>query len=123
MTYWDSSDNAWLGAPAGALLRKDLSPKPSYELCWRSSRGSGGSATTMTTDAQGRLRFRGFLGDYESPTATGKPLQLDSKGRGVVEAITGRPDPSVRRPCLDAATRCLSAGYSPLMDFTGTERQ
>ena len=88
MTYWDSSDNAWLGAPAG-LLRKDLSPKPSYEALLALVKGEWWlKPTTMTTDAQGRLRFSGFLGEYEVVDGDRRTaFKLDSKGATSVEAI------------------------------------
>jgi GH35 family endo-1,4-beta-xylanase len=87
MTYWDSTDNAWLGAPAG-LLRKDLSPKPSYEALLALVKGEWWlKPTTMTTDAQGRLRFSGFLGEYEIVDGDRRAaFKLDSKGAASVEA-------------------------------------
>ncbi len=69
MTYWDLTDRAWLGAPAG-MVRKDFSPKPSYDAMLGLIKGEWWlSPTRMTTDAEGRLRFRGFLGAYEVEAA------------------------------------------------------
>jgi len=65
VTWWDFSDlGAWQGAPAG-LLRKDMTPKPAYEVLmdlvqkeWRTG------PLRLVTDALGRARFRGYLGSY-----------------------------------------------------------
>jgi GH35 family endo-1,4-beta-xylanase len=87
MTYWDLTDRAWLGAPAG-MVRRDFSPKPSYEAMCGLIKGEWWlSPTKMTTDAEGRLRFRGFLGDYEV-TAGGRKaaLKLELSGAAAVEA-------------------------------------
>jgi endo-1,4-beta-xylanase len=86
MTYWDPSDNAWLGAPAG-LLRRDYSPKPSYEAMLRLVKGEWWlKPTKMATDSEGRLRFNGFLGDYEVVDGDRKAaFKLDSKGAAAVQ--------------------------------------
>lgn len=66
ITWWDLSDEqAWQGAPAG-LLRKDMTPKPAYlALLDLVKREWWTGPLNLTTDAQGAVRFRGFLGDYE----------------------------------------------------------
>jgi GH35 family endo-1,4-beta-xylanase len=72
ITWWDFSDNAWLGAPAG-LVRKDMSPKPAYlalkklikEQWWTGE-------LKLKTDAAGKVKFRGFLGDYVLECSAGK---------------------------------------------------
>jgi endo-1,4-beta-xylanase len=65
ITWWDFSDGAWLNAPAG-LLRRDHSPKPAYDELLKLVKGEWWlSPTRMTTDANGKLSFTGFLGDYE----------------------------------------------------------
>lgn len=66
MTYWGLSDRGmWLGAPGG-LLRADGSPKPAYERLRALVKGQWWLApTTLRTDAEGRVAFDGFLGDYE----------------------------------------------------------
>jgi endo-1,4-beta-xylanase len=86
LTYWDSTDLAWLGAPAG-LLRRDFSPKPSYEALHALIKGEWWlAATRMATDAEGRLRFNGFLGDYEVAAEDRKAaFKLDRKGAAEVE--------------------------------------
>ncbi|AYF98193.1 endo-1,4-beta-xylanase [Protaetiibacter intestinalis] len=65
ITYWGITDaGAWLGAPAG-LLRADGSRKPAYHALQRLVRGEWWlPPTRMRTDAEGRLRVSGFLGDY-----------------------------------------------------------
>jgi GH35 family endo-1,4-beta-xylanase len=65
ITWWDFSDRfAWQGAPAG-WLREDLSPKPAYERVRRLLREQWWTPTqTLTTNAQGTARLRGFLGTY-----------------------------------------------------------
>jgi GH35 family endo-1,4-beta-xylanase len=70
ITYWDLSDAyTFQGAPVG-LLRKDMTPKPAYEALrrliedeWRTE------DQRLTTDAQGLIRFRAFLGDYVARVA------------------------------------------------------
>jgi endo-1,4-beta-xylanase len=65
ITWWDFSDRfAWQGAPAG-LLREDLSPKPAYERVRRLIREQWWTPTqTLTTNARGTVRLRGYLGTY-----------------------------------------------------------
>lgn len=65
VTWWDFSDfKAWKNAAAG-LLRKDMTPKPAYDTLLRLIKKEWWTSEIKTsTDAQGKLRFRGFLGDY-----------------------------------------------------------
>lgn len=65
ITYWGLTDaGAWLGAPVG-LVRRDGTPKPSYDALRALIRGEWWLAPTgMRTNAAGRIRVRGFLGDY-----------------------------------------------------------
>ena len=73
ITWWDFSDHdAWLGAPAG-LVRKDMSPKPAYEGLRKLIKGTWWTADQqLTTDAAGKVKFRGFLGDYVAESGTAK---------------------------------------------------
>ena len=65
ITYWGLTDSgAWLGAPVG-LVRRDGTTKPAYEALRDLIRGAWWlGPTTMRTDEAGRIRVRGFLGDY-----------------------------------------------------------
>ncbi|THV27892.1 endo-1,4-beta-xylanase [Glycomyces paridis] len=81
MTYWGMSDGGWLGAPGG-FLRADGSPKPSYERLHRLVNDEWGTRTTVATDAEGRVRFNGFLGDYTVTCEdTGAAFTLDTAGQ------------------------------------------
>lgn len=65
MTYWDIADDGWLHAPSG-LVRADDTPKPSFEAMASLIKGSWWLAPTeMVTDDAGRIRFNGWLGEYE----------------------------------------------------------
>jgi len=72
ITWWDFSDqNAWQGAPAG-FLRDDMSPKPVYDELMKRIKGQWWTRTTERTAAGGRVRFRGFLGDYQVTMKDGR---------------------------------------------------
>lgn len=75
ITWWDFTDqNAWQQAPAG-LIREDMSPKPAYEELERLIKGKWWTKAETTTNAEGTVRFKGFLGEYEvSTTVNGKKL-------------------------------------------------
>jgi len=91
MTYWDMTDLAWLGAPAG-LVRRDFSPKPSYEAMLGLIKGEWWLAPTrMATDSEGRLRFNGFLGDYQAAARDRKAaFALDRSGAAEIRvALAG----------------------------------
>ena len=65
ITWWDFSDHgAWLGAPSG-LVRKDMSPKPAYDVLMKMVKGEWWTAPeTLRTDAAGKAVFRAWLGEY-----------------------------------------------------------
>src|SRR3712207_5853306 len=65
ITYWGLTDDGmWLGAPGG-LVRKDGTPKPSFDALHGLIKGEWWLApTTLRTDAEGRVPVRGFFGDY-----------------------------------------------------------
>jgi endo-1,4-beta-xylanase len=91
LTYWGISDGGWLGAPGG-FVRKDGTPKPAYHALKKLVKGEWWLApTTMTTDAEGRFRFNGFLGDYEV-TAGGDraAFKLDAAGAAEVKVRLGK---------------------------------
>ncbi len=81
ITWWDFADaRAWQGAPAG-LLRADLTPKPAYERLRKLLREQWWTPKqTLTTDAQGVARFRGFLGTYR--VSIGEQAQTFELKRG-----------------------------------------
>jgi endo-1,4-beta-xylanase len=65
ITWWDLSDGGWLNAPAG-LIREDGSTKPAYEELLKLVKGEWWTAPTkLATDSNGKIRFSGFLGEYE----------------------------------------------------------
>jgi len=75
ITWWDLSDyynsgadawmGAWMGAPAG-LLRKDMTPKPAYNVLHRLIREEWNTGPLkLTTDSNGSVFFRGFIGAYK----------------------------------------------------------
>ncbi len=81
MTYWGMLDGGWLGAPGG-LVRADGTPKPSYEALRSLVKGDWWlPPTTLVADAGGRVRFTGFLGDYElSVNGRTTTFTLDTPG-------------------------------------------
>lgn len=66
ITWWDFSDyKAWKNVSAG-LVRKDMTPKPAYDVLLRLIKKDWWTREIKTaTDAQGKVTFRGFLGDYQ----------------------------------------------------------
>jgi len=93
ITWWDFSDRAaWQRAPAG-FLRKDMSPKPAYEVLHRLIKEKWWTRTAVRTDAQGKAAFRGTLGQYRiAVTAAGRtaePQTLELR-RGQANQITVR---------------------------------
>jgi len=64
ITWWGLPDGGWLNAPAG-LIRSDYSTKPAYEELFNLVKGEWWQAPVkMVTDSEGKLRFKGFLGEY-----------------------------------------------------------
>ncbi|WP_405086252.1 endo-1,4-beta-xylanase [Microbispora sp. NBC_01389] len=86
MTYWGLSDGGWLGAPGG-FVRVDGTPKPSYEALRSLVKDEWWlPPTTMVTDDDGRVRFTGFLGEYEVSAAERTAVfSLDEPGTGTAE--------------------------------------
>jgi len=86
MTYWGLPDGGWLNAPTG-LVRLDGTPKPAYDALLGLVKGEWWLAPTpMRTDAEGRLRFNGFLGKYEISSEAGSAsFRLERKGPAEVE--------------------------------------
>ena len=92
IVWWDFSDQgAWQRAPAG-MLRADLSPKPLYLALKKLIRRDWWTGPlARTTDAEGRVRFTGFLGEYEV-AAAGRTasFRLDAPGACRVTATLPR---------------------------------
>ncbi|MBQ7654922.1 MAG: endo-1,4-beta-xylanase [Clostridia bacterium] len=63
ITTWDFNDGCWLKAPSG-FVREDNSLKPSYGALKALIHGAWETHTQMATDADGRLSFTGFKGQY-----------------------------------------------------------
>ncbi|GAA0989012.1 endo-1,4-beta-xylanase [Acrocarpospora macrocephala] len=87
MTYWGMTDGGWLGAPGG-FVRSDATPKPSYEALRTLIKGDWWlPPTTLRTDAEGRVRFNGFLGTYEvSAAGNNATFTIDTPGEATAEA-------------------------------------
>jgi endo-1,4-beta-xylanase len=68
--FWEGSH--W--KPNGAMFRKDWSPKPNAKVWEDLVTKQWWTDATVKTDAQGRARLRGFLGDYKI-TAGGKSVK------------------------------------------------
>ena len=86
ITYWDIADDGWLHAPSG-FVRADYSPKPSYHAMASLIKGAWWLAPTeLVTDAEGRVRFKAWLGDYEVRVdGTKAPFALSDTGDVAVE--------------------------------------
>jgi Beta-1,4-xylanase len=86
ITYWGIADGGWLGAPGG-LVRADGSLKPSYTALHSLIKGDWWMApTTLRTDADGRVRFSGFLGEYEvSAAGRTATVRLDRPGSATID--------------------------------------
>jgi len=94
ITWWDFSDNgAWQGAPAG-LVRKDMSPKGAYQALKKLIKGKWWTGEMkLTTDTQGRVRFRGTLGQYSAAVTPGKVagvFSLTKSGKATLAVKTRR---------------------------------
>ncbi len=86
ITYWGMTDGGWLKAPGG-FLTADGQPKPAYHALHDLVKGEWWlPPTKMTTDGEGKVRFTGFLGEYEvtcdGATAT---FSLENKGSVMIE--------------------------------------
>ena len=90
ITWWGLPDGGWLNAPSG-LVRADGSPKPAYDALRRLIKGDWWlPPTTIVTDDAGRLRFDGFLGEYEVAQAGWSAIvSVDRAGPQVLEVTLG----------------------------------
>jgi len=79
ITYWGLGDRSiWLGAPGG-LLRRDGSPKPSFDRLKNLIKGEWWVApTTMRTNSAGEITVEGWKGDYQvtGPDGSVTPVTL-----------------------------------------------
>ena len=97
VTWWDFSDKgAWPAAPAG-LLRKDMSAKPAYDALLKLVKGEWRTGPLdLKTDAEGKVRFRGFLGTY-AVEAAGMHATADVMQAGEA-ALMVKVGPAAARP-------------------------
>jgi endo-1,4-beta-xylanase len=97
INYWGITDRgAWLGAPIG-LVRADGSLKPSYVSLHRLIKGDWWLAPTrLRTDADGRLRITGFLGDYRLDVPDGRTAGFELTGQGSGGQVEARVHPPPR---------------------------
>jgi len=94
ITWWDFSDHgSWQNAPVG-FLRKDMTPKPSYDALKKLIKGQWWTGPlTLKTDAAGRVTFRGYLGDYELRAGQAAALfKLDAAGQAALDVRVAGPD-------------------------------
>ena len=89
-TYWGLSDDGmWLGAPGG-LVRKDGTPKPSYDALHGLVKGEWWLApTTMRTDDAGRVTVSGWFGEYEVNAPDGVGTFMLEPGAGELRVRLG----------------------------------
>lgn len=73
ISNWDWGDGAWLNAPSG-LIRRNSTPKPSYERLHKLIKEEWHTALTVKTDADGYAVIEGFKGEYaaEAKGVSGK---------------------------------------------------
>jgi GH35 family endo-1,4-beta-xylanase len=90
ITYWGLSDDGmWLGAPGG-LVRKDGTPKPSYDALHSLVKGEWWLApTTLRTDDAGRVRVAGWFGEYQVDAPDGTGRFMLEPGAGEVQVCLG----------------------------------
>ena len=62
--WWNLVDGDWGGNPGG-LVRRDLTPKPSYDVIRKLIHEEWDSTTSMRTDHRGEVAARVFAGAYE----------------------------------------------------------
>ena len=68
--WWDMNDGMWLKAPSG-LVRKDLTPKPSYKALFELIQNQWMTRLEGETDQTGLFQVNAFYGDYEVSVAAG----------------------------------------------------
>lgn len=64
INWWGFSDrNIWL--PGGGLVDEEYNPKPVYVMLDKLINQTWKTNTTLQTDVQGSISFRGFFGEYD----------------------------------------------------------
>ena len=74
ITWWNLVDQTAVPGEDkwnGGLLRRDFSVKPSYEALRRLIREEWTTREKLRADAQGRVRFRGYYGEYRVTAESG----------------------------------------------------
>jgi GH35 family endo-1,4-beta-xylanase len=90
ITTWSGGDNAWLHAPAG-LLRTDNSEKPSYKALRAKIENDWRTEITASTDNNGFVNIKGFMGGYEAVCSCGIfPFNLNKNTEKVELIIENR---------------------------------
>ena len=82
INFWGFSDRrVW--QEGGGLLDENFRPKPIYERLYKLVHQEWRTQLTMSTDRSGRVRFKGFYGDYKAAVTTpsGKRSSLDIRVR------------------------------------------
>ena len=70
ITWWDFTDEGAYDRRPG-LLRSDMTPKPAYTELRKLIKEKWWTKTKGVTDTEGKVRFRGFYGDYKATFAIG----------------------------------------------------
>jgi endo-1,4-beta-xylanase len=88
ITWWDLTDRgAWKKAPAG-LLRKDMTPKPAYDVLMRLIKNKWWTRADKPVNDKGEVHLRGFYGTYKITATTGG---RESTGRFSFDKGTSKP--------------------------------
>ncbi len=75
INWWGFSDrNIWL--PGGGLIDEEYNPKPVYKMLDKLINETWKTNTSMQTDSQGNISFRGFFGGYEVILTTSNGRKL-----------------------------------------------
>lgn len=100
VTWWDLSDRFAQGGAPGGLLRKDLTPKPAYQVLDRLINGQWRTRTQGLADGRGKFTFRGYFGRYRlrAVLSDGLPavweFDLSSDGPRDIELTYPPPPPA-----------------------------
>ncbi|GAA4729159.1 endo-1,4-beta-xylanase [Flavisolibacter ginsenosidimutans] len=90
ITWWNFGDGTAFGTEnnfKGGLLDSAMNPKPAYKVLDQLINHDWKTNLTLTTDAKGKINFRGFYGTYSIEVKKGSkskkqiPFELKSKNR------------------------------------------